>query len=184
MLIQYLQKVYRIFCGYKRKRYLRALVSNGLKLGVNVEIISDFFFDPSHCFMISIGNNCTICPNVRLIAHDASTKKHLGYTKVGCITIGKDCFVGDSVIILPGVRVGDGAIIGAGSIVTKDIPPGMVAVGGPARVVCTVKEYVEKYRRMSFDKRIFGEEYLINNLDEKRRKEMLEQVGSGVGFIV
>ena len=49
-------------------------MQKGLKIGKNVEIIDTFFFDPSHCFLISIGDNCTICPNVRLIAHDASTK--------------------------------------------------------------------------------------------------------------
>jgi maltose O-acetyltransferase len=60
----------------RRAKYITALISNGMKLGKNVSIIDTFYFDPSHCFLISIGDNCTICPNVRLIAHDASTKKY------------------------------------------------------------------------------------------------------------
>jgi len=48
----------------RRKKYLNRLIANGLTLGKNVEIIDTFFFDPSHCFLISIGDNCTICPNV------------------------------------------------------------------------------------------------------------------------
>ncbi len=60
----------------KRTSYIESLIKNGLKLGKDVDIVDIFFFDPSHCFLISIGDNCTICPNVRLIAHDASTKKY------------------------------------------------------------------------------------------------------------
>lgn len=51
------------------------------------------------------------------------------------ITIGDDVFLGARVIVLPGVRIGDGAAIGAGSVVTTDLPAGAVAVGAPARVL-------------------------------------------------
>jgi len=51
------------------------------------------------------------------------------------VTIGSDCWLGTGAIILPGVNIGDGSIIGAGAVVTKDIPPGCLAVGVPARVV-------------------------------------------------
>ena len=86
-ILTYLTKLYYYFEQKKKKKYIEELISKGLKLGQNVEIIDTFFFDPSHCFLISIGNNSTICPNVRLIAHDASTKKLLGYTKIGRIQI-------------------------------------------------------------------------------------------------
>ena len=67
-------KLYHHILNKKRQRYLESLKHKGLRLGQNVEIIDTFFFDPSHCFLISIGDNCTICPNVRLIAHDARKK--------------------------------------------------------------------------------------------------------------
>ena len=51
------------------------------------------------------------------------------------ITIGSNCWIGDKTIILPGVTIGDNSIIGAGSVVTKDIPEKAVAVGNPARVI-------------------------------------------------
>ena len=51
------------------------------------------------------------------------------------IVIGNNCWVGEKVIILPGVRIGERSIIGAGSVVTKDIPPYSIAVGNPARVI-------------------------------------------------
>lgn len=54
------------------------------------------------------------------------------------ITIGDNCWLGGGVIVCPGVRIGDGAIIGAGSVVTRDIPANSVAVGNPARVTRTL----------------------------------------------
>ena len=53
----------------------------------------------------------------------------------GAVSIGNACWIGDNVIILPAVTVGDGAVIGAGSIVTKDVPPFAVVAGNPARLL-------------------------------------------------
>jgi serine acetyltransferase len=55
-------------------------------------------------------------------------------------------FVGENSILLPGVTIGPNSIVGAGSIVTKDVPPATEAAGVPARVICTLDEYVERYR--------------------------------------
>lgn len=58
-----------------------------------------------------------------------------GYTEVKPVTIGDDVWIGRRVIILPGVKIGDGCVIGAGAVVSKDTPPYSVVVGNPARVV-------------------------------------------------
>ncbi|MBC8440657.1 MAG: acyltransferase [Deltaproteobacteria bacterium] len=184
MIYSLIKKAYHNFMKKKRKQYLNNLIKNGLCLGENVEIIDTFFFDPSHCFLIKIGNNCTICPNVRLIAHDASIKKQLGYTKIGKINIGENCFIGDSVIVLSCVNIGSGSIIGAGSIVTKDIPPGMVAAGNPARVICSVDEYLARIKILASKKKIFNENYFIENLNKAKREEILQSVDKTLGFIV
>lgn len=168
----------------KKDSYIKKLIERGLVLGENVSIIDTFFFDPSHCFLISIGDNCTIAPGVRLIAHDASTKQFLGYTKIGKINIGANCFIGDSVIVLPCVNIGPGSIIGAGSVVTKDVPPGMVAAGNPARVICSVAEYLEKIKKIAGGKTIFNEDYFIENLNKEKRDEILQAVDKSIGFIV
>lgn len=63
---------------------------------------------------------------------------------MGCIKVGNNCFIGHSVIILPGVTIGDNVIIGAGSIVTRDIPSDSVVAGIPAKVVCSLDGYYEK----------------------------------------
>ena len=61
------------------------------------------------------------------------------------VRIGRNCWLGAGVIVMPGVTIGDNTVIGAGSIVTKDIPSGVVAVGNPCRVMRQVGEHDRKY---------------------------------------
>lgn len=179
-----LRLLYQYIIKEKRRRYIRGLKRMGLDIANEVHIVDTFYFDPSHCFLISIGKNCTICPNVRLIAHDASTKSFLGYTKIGRIIIKENCFLGDSVIVLPNVTIGPNAIIGAGSVVTKNIPQGSIAGGNPAKVIGSLDSYLKKIKDMSRQKKIFSEDYCIEKLDEKLREEIIKSIGRGTGFIV
>ena len=61
------------------------------------------------------------------------------------VRIGKNCWLGAGVIVMPGVTIGDNTVIGAGSIVTKDIPAGVVAVGNPCRVLREVNQHDREY---------------------------------------
>lgn len=183
-MIKFVGKVYRHVLKKKRQRYIGKLISRGLMLGKNVEFVDTFFLDPSHCYLISIGNNCTICPNVRFVAHDASTKKKMGYTKIGKIEVGENCFIGDSSIILPNVKIGPDAIIGAGSVVTKNVPPGTIAAGNPARIITTVEEYLAKIEDISKYKKVFDKNYYIEKLDQNKRDEIISSVGDSIAFIV
>ncbi len=69
--------------------------------------------DISHCWLISIGNDVTLAPGVRLIAHDASSKKWAGYTKIGLISIGNNVFIGAQSVVLNNVKIGNNVVIGA-----------------------------------------------------------------------
>ena len=73
------------------------------------------------------------------------------------VRIGKNCWLGAGVIVMPGVTIGDNVVIGAGSIVTKDIPDNVVAVGNPCRVLRAVGEHDKKYyyRDKEIDPRFF-----------------------------
>lgn len=70
--------------------------------------------------------------------------------------IGKNCWIGAGVVIVPGVTVGDNTVIGAGSVVTKDIPANVVAVGNPCRVMRPIserdKEYYFKDKKIDWQK--------------------------------
>lgn len=168
----------------KREYYIEGLIRRGLKVGSNVRFAADVFLDPSHCSLISIGNHVTFAPNVRIIAHDASTKQFLGFTRIGCVRILDDCFIGDSVIVLPGVTIGPRSIVGAGAIVTRDVPADSVAVGHPAQVICALEEYLSKNRDAAQERGVFGREYWAEHLTEERRSKMLAALSSGPGYIV
>ena len=122
---------------------------------------------------------------MRLIAHDASTKNFLGYTKIGMIDIKGNCFIGDSVIVLPNVTIGPNSIVGAGSVVTKDIPPNILATGNPAKAISTVEDYMKKVKAaVCSQKKLFDEKYYIQNLDEKKRKDIIESIGDSIGIMI
>jgi maltose O-acetyltransferase len=163
--------------------YLQTLQDRGLVLGRNVSFQEGVFIDPSHCFLVSIGDDCVFAPNVRLVAHDASTKVVAGATRLGTIRIGARCFLGDSVIVLPGVSIGDDCIVGAGSVVSRDIPAGSVAAGNPARVLKSTSEYRERHRELRAAGRTFGAGYHIPGITEARRAEVLKALGNGPVYI-
>ncbi|MDR1409477.1 MAG: sugar O-acetyltransferase [Oscillospiraceae bacterium] len=96
--------------------------------------------DDTHIY---IGSRTLIGPNVTIVAgtHPIEPKlreKGLSYNLP--VHIGKNAWIGGGAVILPGVTVGDNSVIGAGSVVTKDIPPNVVAVGNPCRVLREIAE--------------------------------------------
>lgn len=119
----------------------------GLTIGEDVDIYTSKI-DYEHGYLITIGNHVTLASDVRLLTHDASTKKILGYSKIGRIDICDHVFIGAQSIILPNVYIGDHVIIGAGSVVTKNIPAGSVAAGNPCRVIGTYEQFEEKNQRL------------------------------------
>ena len=85
-----------------------------------------------------IGGNCMLAPNVAIYTaghplHPDS--RNSGYEYGMDVTIGNHVWIGGSVVITPGVRIGDCCVIGADSVVTKDIPSGVIAAGNPCRVL-------------------------------------------------
>jgi maltose O-acetyltransferase len=151
---------------------LAALKQNGLTVGSNC-YIGDVYIDPSHTWLIRIGDEVSLMTGVKIFANDASTKRHLGMTRLGKVTIGNRVFVGAFAIIMPGVTIGDDVIIGAGSVVTKDIPRGTVATGNPARVKCTMDEFLERRRHELKILPTFGRDYtLAEHVSHAKKHEM------------
>lgn len=97
--------------------------------------------------LVVIGDRVQIGTGVSIITagHDTSILSRRKFVEFGHpIFIEDDCWIGSNVIILPGVRIGQGSTIGAGSVVTKDIPPFSVAVGTPCRVKKTIPSAEEE----------------------------------------
>ena len=161
------------------------LIRRGLKVGANFKRLNQVIIDDSHTWLIELGDDVTLAPRVHILAHDASTKTHLGYTKIGRVTIGNRVFIGAESVILPGVTIGDDVIIGANSTVTHDIPAGSVAVGSPARVICTIEEYLNKERERMKTAPVYGEEYTMRgNVTEDLRQKQREELLHTGGYVV
>ncbi|MDP1813238.1 MAG: DapH/DapD/GlmU-related protein [Leadbetterella sp.] len=99
-------------------------------------------------YLVTIGNHCTVAEGVRFLTHDGAvwifTEEIPDLQKFGPIEIRDNCFIGSGVIIMANVRIGPNAIVGAGSIVTKDVPENTIVAGNPAKYICNIKEYREK----------------------------------------
>jgi maltose O-acetyltransferase len=163
----------------------KELVARGLRLGRNVYIGRSTVFDGGFLWLISVGDDTTISARVEILAHDASTRRHLGYSIVAPVTIGSRVYIGVGAIILPGVTIGDGAIVGAGSVVRHDVPEGTLAVGVPAKVVGTVEEYIERHRKLMRERPVYdGWEWTLSGgITESRMRQMQEDLRSGHGYV-
>lgn len=175
----------RIFYRLRSNQTTEDLIKAGLVVGRNFRRMHDTIIDPSHVWHIKIGDNVTLAPRVHILAHDASLCHHLGYARIGNVTIGNNVFVGADTVILPNVRIGDNTIIGANSTVSKDIPANCVAAGSPARVICSIEKYIEKNKKLMKERPCYGEEYsLRSNPSMDKRRKMREDLEDGYGFIV
>ena len=134
-----LLKCNKLLVKYWKKR--------GLKIGDGVTISRTAYFD-TEPYLIELGNYVKISNGVRFVTHDGGAHvfrnlsiedENIDIFK-GKTIVGDNCFIGNNVTIMPGVRIGKNTVIGFGSIVTSDIPDNSVACGIPARVDETIEE--------------------------------------------
>ena len=102
----------------------------------------DNFYANAHCLIfgeITFGDNVLIGPKVIMFGRDHYMKRTAPINTQGYlrdpITVGNDVWIGSAAIILKGVKIGDGAVVAAGSVVTKDVEPYTIVAGNPARFV-------------------------------------------------
>lgn len=185
-LLKRLKSTVKSFLGVDRGPNLNELREMGMRVGENfIYDAGSTRFDSSHCWLIEIGDNVTFGPGVYLLAHDASTKKELGYTKIGKVKIGDRTFVGANSIVMPGVSVGENCIIGAASVVTHDVESNSVYVGNPARYLCSVQEYYDKQRIRMEDLPKYDVSYTIGGgITNDKKQEMINDLKDKIGFVV
>lgn len=162
---------------------LEIAIENGLQIGKDCHVMGECIIDPGHCWLITIGDRVTLAPRVHILAHDASTKRMLGYTLIGKVSIGNDVFIGAGSIVLPNVTIGNNVIIGAGSVVTHSIPDNSVAVGNPAKVITTYQDYQRKRENQLANTAVFDESFTIHQISEEKKELMKEKLINSTGFV-
>ena len=129
--------------GYKVDDGFRLFPPVYTDFGKNIKIGKDVFVNSGCCFQdqggVTLGDGCLVGHNVvfATLDHDKRPGRR-GDMIAAPIVVGKDVWIGAHATILKGVTIGDGAIVAAGAVVTRDVPPNTIAAGVPARVVKTI----------------------------------------------
>jgi maltose O-acetyltransferase len=163
------------------------LVAEGLQIGRGTFVARNAYIDPGHPWLITIGEDSGLSPGTIVMAHDASMKHHTGHTRIARVVIGDRVFVGVGAIILPGTRIGDDSIVGAGAVVRGDIPPGSMVVGNPAKVVSDVESAAEWHRQAVAQAPVWPHEgwTVGRGITDARKRAQSEALAEGIsGYLV
>lgn len=150
MITKIIWKLQELYYKSSSERYCNWLRNKGIVIGGGTKLRPKTTrIDITRPSLVTIGDNCYMNENFTLLTHDWVTKVFIqsGYgflPSSGRVTIGNNVSFGQNVMVLKGVTIGDNCFIGAGSIVTKDIPANSIAVGIPCKVVCTLEEFHKK----------------------------------------
>ena len=134
------------------ERFANYLRKKNIKVGTNVHFAnhpSRVHIDTTRPSLVEIGDDVTFADNFALLTHDFITRNfRVLYNDFlpssGKVVIGNNVFFNTNCTVLKNVTIGDNCIFGYGATVMKDIPANSVAVGTPAKVICTVEEYYKK----------------------------------------
>jgi acetyltransferase-like isoleucine patch superfamily enzyme len=128
---------YTPFLGMKNWLYRTFL---GLTIGEQTSFALMVMLDVMFPEKISVGRNTVIGYNTTILAHEYLIKEY----RLGPVVIGSEVMIGANSTILPGITIGDGAIVSAGTLVHKDVPPGCFVGGNPMKVIYTKEELEER----------------------------------------
>ena len=142
------------------KIYLRFFVSSGFAYAAYLKKKGVLHAQGDTCFiskaanipyphLVKLGDNVWITAGCQLLCHDASViminiMRQGHRDRVGPIIMGNNSFLGNNVIVLPGTGIGSKTVVGAGSVVTGDIPDNSVFAGNPASRICDFEDYVSR----------------------------------------
>ncbi len=175
-------KIKYFYSHSSSERYVDYLRNKGVQIGRGNHFDPrSTLIDVSRPSLITIGSNCYMNTGFTILTHDWVTKVFIQSGREflpssGRVTVGNNVSFGQNVMILKGVTIGDNCFIGAGSIVTKDIPANSIAVGVPCKVVMGLEDYYQKRKEkcvpeaLNYAKSIkerFGREPLITDFWEE-----------------
>jgi acetyltransferase-like isoleucine patch superfamily enzyme len=163
---------YYLACRGNKIKYLRSL---GVQIGDQCDILANISSFQGEPYLIRMGSRVTVTAGVLFITHDGATRVFRNsdprWTKetglYGKIEIGDNVFIGVNSILLPGISIGSNSVIGAGSVVTRDVPANSVAVGNPAKILGSVDEY----RENAFKKTV-----QLKSVDPAKKRTSLEEI--------
>lgn len=141
-----------VLCMRSKVKYLR---KRGAQIGQECDLLTDVESFGTEPYLVKIGDRVTITSGVKFITHDGSTRlfrrlypEMNPYGNVFApVIIGNNCFIGVNAILLPGTKIADDTIVGAGSVVKGEFPPRSVIAGVPAKRLSSLEDYITKTQR-------------------------------------
>lgn len=139
--------------GYSLRPWLHRW--RGVKIGRNVWISQFVYIDEEHPERITIGDNVTIGLRCTIFAHFYLGDLCLDPGGAG-VVIGKDAFIGPNCTILNGVTIGEGAVVVAGSVVTRNVPAGVLYGSSPSAPLARITHPLTRNGKVDYDRFVFG----------------------------
>ena len=160
MLIRFINKFIYLYYVYLRANHIAYARYLGVKIGKNCSIATLYF--GSEPYLIEIGDHVQITNDVRFYTHGGGwvfRKEYPDFDTFGKIKIGDNVYIGNCVLVMPGVTIGNNVIIGAGAVVTRSVDEGKIIAGNPARVIGETQDLLKKYLPLNLNtKRLSAKE--------------------------
>ena len=143
----------------------------GVTIGENCLISTRLW--SSEPYLITIGDHVQVTDNVSFHTHGGGNvirRQCPSYDAFGKIVIKDWAYIGAYSHIMPGVTVGEGSLVAAGSVVTKSVPPGMVVAGNPAKIISTTEDFLQRNMKFSLGRRLNAKnkkEFLLSLPDDR-----------------
>lgn len=179
-MIKRLSTVFQLIKSYlySPEKYARHL---GVTIGKNCYISTRNW--GSEPYLVTIGNNCQITYNVSIYTHGGGQAIRAidpNFDVFGKVVIEDWAYIGAYAQIMPGVTIGEGALVAAGSVVTKSVSPHTVVGGNPARYICTTEEYYERNKQYNVQTKSLSlqdkKKYLLTLPDDRFMKKPFMKV--------
>lgn len=176
MIHNIINKIKYLFATLTNDSFIKYLRNKGVLVGEGCVFRNrnTIRIDITRPSLVTIGDNVDFNMNFQLLTHDYTTSVFIRkygefINSSGRVKIGNNIVFGTNCIVLKGVEIGDNCIIGAGSIVSKSIPDNSVAVGRPAKVICSVDEFYDKRKKEC----VFEAFEYANSIRERFNREPL-----------
>lgn len=166
-----------------KKMRIKKWIKDGAKIGKNFKVERNSYLDSSFPWLIEIGDDVTIAPDVLILSHDGSTKSVIGYSKCGNVIIGSNVFIGAKSVILPNSKIGNNVIIGANSVISGNVPDNVVIAGSPSKIIMDINQFKNKHEEKirigkKYEKN-FTKKGKISNINKEIMRQELKENKNG-----